>query len=729
MTYIPLNKTTSTLRPATAGIVATLTLASTMSMAAPAEDVTSPAVVVTGILMKDLEGIPGSTWVLPETDFTRLQPPTVKEVLRTVPGVHVVDEDALGVNLNIGLRGLDPRRSSRTLLLEDGAPIHLAPYSDPSAHYHPPAELIEQVEVLKGSGQIVHGPQTVGGVINFLTRRPPAEREARLRLAAGNRGFGSVYARYGDGNAELGGAIDFLHKRIDGSRDKYEHAVTDLALSGRVELGGQHKLLIKGGHYIERSKTAEWGLTQARFDANSYGNPFNNDIFELDRTQGQIVYEGWLSESLALSTRFYAQRTSRTSYRQIDDSTDRMTAGAAGSGCTSGAQRDSYDNADRCGNKQRPRDYFFWGVEPRLDAYFNALGAENHLVAGLRYHDEDITRKRFNGNVANAREDTPGTQLRDWNEIQAQAWSLFAQNTFTWGALGVTPGVRFERIESNNRAVVLNFNNDGRSLKDSNSEVLPGLGLTYKLAERTSLFAGVHKGFAPPRPDANLSPVDPDLVPVEPETSTNYELGARTQTSSGFTGEATLFRIEFDNQIVPGDSVGLPLQTFANAGETLHQGVELGWRWEIRSLGGAGGTPYISGAYTYLFDAEFSSDREDSSRNVRGNRLPYAPEHLVALSLGYETASGLDVRVGLDHVSDQFADDLNTVAPSADGQLGVLPSHTTYNLSVNFKTPWKGFNVFLSGTNLTDKVYVVNRVNGIQVSRPRTVFAGIEAKF
>jgi Fe(3+) dicitrate transport protein len=44
----------------------------------------------------------------------------------------VVEENASGMRLNIGVRGLDPRRSARVLLMEDGVPIALAPYGDPS---------------------------------------------------------------------------------------------------------------------------------------------------------------------------------------------------------------------------------------------------------------------------------------------------------------------------------------------------------------------------------------------------------------------------------------------------------------------------------------------------------------------------------------------------------------------------------------------------------------------
>jgi Fe(3+) dicitrate transport protein len=38
----------------------------------------------------------------------------------------VVSEDLFGLKVNISVRGLTPRRSARTLLLEDGMPIQLA---------------------------------------------------------------------------------------------------------------------------------------------------------------------------------------------------------------------------------------------------------------------------------------------------------------------------------------------------------------------------------------------------------------------------------------------------------------------------------------------------------------------------------------------------------------------------------------------------------------------------
>ena len=125
---------------------------------------------VTGILPDRLEAVPGSFDIVDERDLERRRPFTVKEALKTVPGINAVDEDSYGLALNIGVRGLNPRRTSRTLLMEDGMPLFLGPYGDPSAHYSTPLDRVERIEVVKGSGQILYGPQTVGGMINFVTR-------------------------------------------------------------------------------------------------------------------------------------------------------------------------------------------------------------------------------------------------------------------------------------------------------------------------------------------------------------------------------------------------------------------------------------------------------------------------------------------------------------------------------------------------------------------------------
>ena len=102
-----------------------------------------------------------------------IKPVGTQELLELVPGINGYADDGFGNSrLSIGIRGLNPRRSSRVLIMEDGVPIQPAVYIYPNAYYNPPSERIDAMEVIKGSSAIRFGPQTMGGVINYATRRP-----------------------------------------------------------------------------------------------------------------------------------------------------------------------------------------------------------------------------------------------------------------------------------------------------------------------------------------------------------------------------------------------------------------------------------------------------------------------------------------------------------------------------------------------------------------------------
>jgi Fe(3+) dicitrate transport protein len=682
-----------------------------------------PALEVEGIVPQDLAHVPGSTFVIDERTLEEARPFSVQEALRLSPGVHAVHEDPLGLNLNIGIRGLEPRRTQRLNLLEDGAPIHLAPYSDPSAHYHPPMERVQRVEILKGSGQIVHGPQTIGGVLNFVTLPAPTGTTGRVRLSGGNRDFAGAHVGLGTG-ADWGGVrLDYVHKQGEGKREHYSHKVDDFSAKGTLAIGAHQSLTLKGGWFQEDSRTGEAGITQQQFETDPFANPFRDDVFELERTAGQALHRWSISERATLTTNLYAQRIDRASFRQIDEATDQMTA-VPETGCVGEARTDYENFAPLCGNKMRPREFRFWGIEPRLDLMHTAFGVPGEAVIGVRAHFEDQTRRRYNGLRPNARPGDPDALLRDWNEIDVDAYAAYLQNTFFLGEWTVTPGLRYEHFRLRNRALQSGFEPIDVTLTDTHRKALPGLGFTYEGLANTTIFGGVHTGLAPPRPDRDLSPVDPAFVPVSPEESTNYELGLRTRVRPGVQAEVTWFGIDFDNQIVRGEQVGLP-QTFANAGESRHRGVELAGRVDFGALLRTPHNVYATAAYTNLYQARFASDLIVEGVNVRGNRLPHAPRHMLSAGLGYEHARGLDVRVGLHHVSRQYSDSLNLEDPTPDGERGPIPSYTIYEAAINYRLPRQGVTLFLSGTNLSDRVYIAQRVDGIQVGTPRQIMGGL----
>jgi Fe(3+) dicitrate transport protein len=257
---------------------------------APQAVVALPAVEVIGRSAADVRTIPGAAHVVTARAIDAARPLSGNEVLRRVPGVHVQDEDHFGLNLNIGVRGLTPRRSSRVLLLEDGMPIHLGPYSDPTAHYQPPIESVERIEVLTGSGQILYGPQTVGGVINYVRTPLAPARGATVSLSAGSRGLLSGHLRaaerWGDAAAA---AVEYTRRQGDGARRRWHHTIDDVVARGEWRHRGEGRLALKAGAYNEASRFGESGLTEAEFRADPFANPSPNDVFDLRRYAAQAV--------------------------------------------------------------------------------------------------------------------------------------------------------------------------------------------------------------------------------------------------------------------------------------------------------------------------------------------------------------------------------------------------------------------------------------------------------
>lgn len=725
-------------------------LAASGAAAQQAAQPTLAPVIVKGILPEQLESVPGSFTVVDQGELEARQPFSVKEALNQTPGVHIVGEDSFGLGLNIGVRGMDPRRTSRTLLLEDGMPLFLAPYGDPSAHYSTPLDRVERIEVVKGSGQILYGPQTVGGMINFVTKPVPRDGLAgSVAATIGNNDFHGVHANVGYGG-ELGGvALDVLQKKGDGVRDNHDFDVREYTLKGELNVAPRHKLLAKASYYEEDSHITETGLGTLEYAQDAFQAPTGKqDKFEHERTSLQLRHEFRFDERSLLSTQVYHVRSERASFRQIndpggfDDAENNSTGFSELDRCGTPATE---ANAAACGGRWRPREYEYWGIEPRVDFSHNLFGVASDAVIGLRYHSEDIERNQFRGADPRFQSQSfaesffgvnGGTGHRELIDIEVEAKSYYAQNTFHVGDWSLTPGVRVEdvRIRTDvQRADGQPQNNPESKRTNTRTEVLPGFGAAWNGIADTTFFAGVHRGFAPPRPDRDISTGGaPDTAVVDdtkPEKSTNWELGVRSSYFKGVAFETTLFHTAFDD-IVINNGAG----SFINGGESEMSGLELAGRIDFGRILGTAHNVYLVGSYTNLFTARFKKDGLDPADGiVKGDRLPYAPRHLASISLGYQHPGGVDARIGADHVSRQEPDTFARVLPPVDAALsglsGDIPAYTLFNASITYRPRGGNTTYFLSGHNLADRKYLVSRVDGMVAGRERQLFGGVRYEF
>ena len=179
--------------------------------------------------------LPGAATVMDMQTIKLVNPIGTQEMLEHIPGITGYADDGIGNSrISIGVRGLNPRRSSRVLILEDGVPIQPALYVYPNMYYNPPVERIDRLEVIKGSGAINFGPQTMGGVINYFTRRPRNDFGGAFKITAGENGFASLFAEIGGSkNEKLKPEIQLLYKTGEGFRQNngFEQLNTTLKLN------------------------------------------------------------------------------------------------------------------------------------------------------------------------------------------------------------------------------------------------------------------------------------------------------------------------------------------------------------------------------------------------------------------------------------------------------------------------------------------------------------------
>lgn len=702
------------------------------------------SILVRGILPDRLESVPGSFNVVDEKDLKERRPFSMREALNFVPGINVVGEDAFTLRPNIGMRGLDPRRTSRTLIMEDGMPLYLAPYGDPSANFLTPLQRVQRIEVVKGSGQILYGPQTMGGMINFVTKPIPTDGfSGSVQATAGNNDFTGLYANLGYGGERGGIMIDALQNKGDGIRRNHDFDIQEYTIKGQLNLTDRQTLIAKVGYLKESSNQSETGLGELEYRLDKRSAPTGrNDEFNQERKFTQLQHIFQIDETTKLSTQAYYVDTYRTSFRQInepggfdDDDTGQSTGFSVLERCPTLALTEA--NADQCGGRHRPRSYHYFGFEPRLDFQHNLFGLQSDAVLGFRYHEEDIRRRQFRGNSAafQSLSFAKNSNPREDIAINVEAKSYYFQNTFYAGDFSITPGLRYEDIKIKTdvrRAGGNPQNNPESDLTNRQSKLLPGLGAAWNGIANTTVFAGVHKGFAPPRPDRDLTVTGANAAVVSetrPEESTNFEIGVRSTYFKGVNFESTLFHTQVDDLVI-NNGMG----RFINAGKSEQSGLEFGGRIDFGTIYDTPHNIYLQGSYTNVFTAKFKRDGLDDDDGIeKGDRLPYAPKHIASLSIGYQHPVGLDARFGVDYVSrqqvDTFARVLDPVDAALSGLAGDIPAQTFLNMTVNFRPVGSKASYFLSGYNLADKELLASRVDGMHVSRGRQVIAGVTYDF
>jgi len=119
------------------------------------------------VLAEEPKGLPVSTVTkLGATQIEQIKPLDLSEAIRYAPGVVVSSGDKSVYTLK--LRGMDAKRIA---LLIDGIPVY-EPYYSTFDLKTISTGGIDSLQITKGPSSVLYGPNTLGGIVNVITKRP-----------------------------------------------------------------------------------------------------------------------------------------------------------------------------------------------------------------------------------------------------------------------------------------------------------------------------------------------------------------------------------------------------------------------------------------------------------------------------------------------------------------------------------------------------------------------------
>ncbi len=134
-----------------------------------------------------------SVTVITSEEIQRKNVNTVYELLRTVPGLGVVQNGGVGQPSSVFIRG---SKSEDALVLIDGIEVNDPITPGRSFNFaHLSVDNIERIEILRGPAGTLYGSDAMAGVIKIVTKRGEGKPRASISVETGS--FRSLRTRFG----------------------------------------------------------------------------------------------------------------------------------------------------------------------------------------------------------------------------------------------------------------------------------------------------------------------------------------------------------------------------------------------------------------------------------------------------------------------------------------------------------------------------------------------------
>ena len=687
----------------------------------------------------------GSSYYLSPEELEKFSYSDINRVLKSVPGVHIYEEDGFGLRPNISLRGTSPDRSAKISIMEDGVLIAPAPYSAPAAYYFPSVARMQAVEILKGSSQIQYGPFTTGGAINLVSTQIPNSFRGSINTSYGSFNTSQTHLKIGDSKTYIGYSLEYLNNNSDGFKnlangdntgfDKND-VVAKFKLQNKQNAKFNQSLELKFQYSDETSNETYLGLATEDFETSPFDRyaASQKDKMTNEHLQLMVTHKIDVSNFLQITSNAYHNDFSRNWYKLNDvvfggdkvNISKIIEAPQNYPNYMDIINGTSNSDANAFILKANNRSYLSKGIQTKLDFHWNSAQVFHDLEIGLRYHYDDEDRFQWkdgysitDGQMNLTSEGAPGSDANRISKATAFAGSVLYK--LKYNNITLTPGIRYEDIVLERTDFGSDdLNRTGVDLSSRENKVsifIPGIGFNYKFNNSTSVFGGVHKGFSPPG----------NTVGQESEESINYELGSRFNFK-GLRGEVVGFYNDYSNllgsDLAASGGTG-SLEQF-NAGEVSVKGFELLLNYDLVQKNTSYALPITFG-YTFTdarFLNSFGSDASLWGEVQSGDELPYIAKHQFNTSISLEhNRFELNLNGCLNGAfkTEASADAVN----AANG--------ITSNFIIDFVGKYhvsKSLSLSAKIINVLDKTYAVAKVPaGLRPGHPFGIYGGLNFRF
>lgn len=608
--------------------------------------------------------------------------------------------------------GINMRGFSAQVFYRDGVP------GDQYGH-GTTTEDVERIEILTGLSGFLYGPGNVGGMVNYVSKRPTSARINKV--VVGNSGGNNNYV-----NGDFGGTID-----KDG---RFGYRVVTVKQAGETAVENQDidktffsaafdwhitddlLLQINGSDrdYEVQGAQAYWGLAAGvvRPDADdidtsiAHGQPWTLRDYENQKWGAQLRWDA--NENIAVR----ATWQDNNSVRKISGATNTIQANGTYNQSISGF----YNNA----NNSMLSEQIDERGQSYADVHF-ATGDINHkLTTGVTYshniqerfqrNSPNINYTGLNYNQTNYR-DKPTPVVMDRgargpvSDSKTTTWSIGDDITLNekWSLLA---GIGHSTIDD--AEIILIFPSAGYK----KSETSPTVSLIYAPTETITTYASyieaLERGGQAAEQFNGVDVTNAGEI-FSPLISEQMELGAKA-TIGGILLSTAIFQIDKGLQYYDISNPQLPI--YVQDGRQVHKGIE------VSIFGKATENLSVIGGFT-LLDTKITEQKQTPA--LEGKRPPTVSDTFAKLHLEYQLPafSAITLSGGINYNSDQFGDNLNT---------DKLPAYTLIDIGARYVTDL-GNNLLtlrLDINNLTDERYWANAG---YLSDPRSILLSTSVEF